>query len=174
MNSPEHQKRNISEYVELEAEGEKVTRAEKVTSEKHYATRHDVWDVQTDKGRYWVVTAPTNLYPHSYFPSMDYVLSFHIGLTNRMSARQHAEASEEDVWRTPKAWRQWEQAHQALDDANEAEDFQAVGVRCREILVTLTEELETHKLTAKANPEIKKSDVKNQLSEYYGILAPGN
>ncbi len=174
MKSPEHQKRNVSEYVELEADGEKVKRAEKVSSEKNFGTTHDVWDVETDKDRYWVITDPTNLYSHTDFPSMDMALSFHIGLMNRMSARQRSNATEEDIWRTPKTWRQWEQAHEALDDAEEAEDFQAVGVRCREVLLTLVDELATHELIKDSAPEIKRGDVKAQLGATYDLLANGN
>ena len=173
MKSPEHQKRNVSEYVEMEAEGEKVERAEKVSSEKIYDITHDIWDVETDKDRYWVITEPTNLYSHTEFPSMDYALSFHIGLMNRMSANQHTSATNEDIYRTPKAWRQWEQTHEALEIAEEAEDFQAVGVRCREILVTLVEELETSKFIKDESPNIKKADVKGQLATVYDLLAPG-
>ena len=33
------------------------------------------------------------------------------------------------------AWRRWEQAAETLDMAEEAEDFQAVGVKCRECLI---------------------------------------
>ncbi len=174
MKSPERQKRNVSEYVEMEAKGEKVKRAEKVSSERIYDLNHEVWDVETDKDRYWVITEPTNLYSHSDFPSMDYALSFHIGLMSRMSASQHTNASDEDVYRTPKTWRQWEQAHEALEMAEEAEDFQAVGVRCREVLITLVEELETNKLIKDKNSDIKNADVKGQLAATYDILASGN
>ena len=111
MKSPEHQRRSVSEYVEIEARGEKVKRAEKVSSERIYDVIHDVWDVETDKDRYWVITEPTNLYSHSDFPSMDYALSFHIGLMSRMNASQHTSATDEDIYLTPKTWRQWEQAH---------------------------------------------------------------
>jgi len=176
MKSPDHQKKSVSEYVELEAEGEKVKRAEKVSSEKIFDTTHDVWDVETDKDRYWVITEPTNLYSHSDFPSMDYALSFHVGLMSRMSASQHTNATDEDIYRTPKTWRQWEQAHEALELAEEAEDFQAVGARCREVLITLVEELETSKLieSGAGAPDIKKADVKGQLAATYDLLAPGN
>lgn len=173
MISPEHQKRNVTEYVELEAKGEKVKRAEKVASEKNFDLTHDVWDVETDKDRYWVITEPTNLYSHSDFPSMDYALSFHIGLMSRMSARQHTNATVEDIYRTPKTWRQWEQAHEALEVAEEAEDFQGVGARCREVLITLVDELETSKLTKRQNPGIKRADVKAQLAATYDLLASG-
>jgi hypothetical protein len=34
-------------------------------------------------------------------------------------------------------WRRWEQASETLDTAEEAEDFQAVGMKCRECLIQL-------------------------------------
>jgi hypothetical protein len=53
----------IKEYVEGQARGqEKVLHAEKVASERIFGREHDVWDVHTDKERWWVVTEPTNLY----------------------------------------------------------------------------------------------------------------
>lgn len=39
------------------------------------------------------------------------------------------------------AWRKWEQAGDALDAADEAEDFQAVGMRCREALLSAGREI---------------------------------
>jgi predicted RNA-binding Zn-ribbon protein involved in translation (DUF1610 family) len=174
MNSPEHQKRNVSEYVELEAPGEKVKRAEKISSERNFNSVHDVWDVETDQNRYWVITDPTNLYLQSEFPSMDYALSFHVGIASRMMARQQSNATDEDIWRAPKSWRQWEQAHEALDAAEEAEDFQGVGVRCREILITLVNELDIASLTNSANADIKKADVKGQLGVLYESLCAGS
>lgn len=171
MKSPEHQRRRVSEYVELEAYGEKVKRAEKISSEKNYGSTHDVWDVQTNRNRYWVITEPTNLYSHKDFPSMDYALSFHIGLVLRMSERQRSGATEEDRWRTPKTWRQFEQAIDSLNEAVEAEDFQSVGVRCREVLITLVDELNTQ---AVASKDIKSADVKGQLSAAYDAFASGS
>ncbi len=44
---------------------------------------HDVWDVHTDKDRWWVVTNPTNLYSQTLMPSLDYTLSFDVGLMAR-------------------------------------------------------------------------------------------
>ena len=37
----------------------------------------------------------------------------------------------------PAAWRKWKQAGQALEEAEEPEDFQSVGLRCRECLVAM-------------------------------------
>ncbi len=34
-------------------------------------TRHDVWDIHTNKDRWWVITGGTNLYSQEQFPNMD-------------------------------------------------------------------------------------------------------
>ena len=62
MESPEHQERAIRQYMEIECHDEDVDHVEKVASERVFETRYDVWDVHTDKGRWWVTTNPTNLY----------------------------------------------------------------------------------------------------------------
>src|SRR4051812_44294876 len=80
--------RTIAAYVEREARGQTVQHAEKVTSERVFGTDYGVWDVHTDEERYWVITSPTNLYPQRLLPSMDYVLSLHIGLMARVAAER--------------------------------------------------------------------------------------
>ena len=45
-----------------------------------FANRHDVWDIHTDTGRWWVLTKPMNFYSQKDFAGVDYILSFHIGL----------------------------------------------------------------------------------------------
>ena len=82
----------IKEYVEWQAHGEEnVLHAEKVASERIFGREHDVWDVHTDKERWWVVTGPTNLYSQTLMPSLDFTLSFHIGLMTRVAARRKPE-----------------------------------------------------------------------------------
>lgn len=72
--------REIQDYVEWQCRGEeKVLHVEKVASERVLGREHAVWDVHTDKERWWVVTNPTNLYSQTLMPSLDYTLSFHIG-----------------------------------------------------------------------------------------------
>ena len=86
----------IKEYVERQAHGkEKVLHTEKVASERVFGREYDVWDVHTDKERWWVITNPTNLYSQALMPSLDYTLSFHIGLMARVAARREPEGSEE-------------------------------------------------------------------------------
>ena len=61
-----------------------------------------------------------------------------------------------------------------MQNAEEADDLQAIGVRCREVLITLVDELKINELTNDLNKQIKKADVKEQLGTLYDYLAAGN
>lgn len=131
---PEHETEDIRRYVEGQARGETVVHLEKVKSESVQGRRMDVWDVHTDKSRWWVITNLTNLYPQDHFPSLDYTLSFHVGLMARLAERD-SPGLDPNKERIAAAWRRLDQAQDALDLADEAEEFQAVGMRCREALL---------------------------------------
>jgi len=139
MDSPEYERRAIIDYyIGQSPPDAAVDHAEKIASERIYGRPHDVWDVHASDGRWWVITNPTNLYSHEEFRSMDYALSFHIGVTTRVLAHQaresHAHNAAEQE-RLTRVWRSYEQAGEALAQADEAEEFQAVGMRCREALL---------------------------------------
>lgn len=148
LKEPDHQREAISEYVEWQvnkgAETDyKVIHLERIKAEVVLGTEYVAWDVHTDEpGRWWVITSPTNLYSQQEFPSLDYTLSFHVGVMARVGARdaKKAPASQKDRLRS--TWRRWETAAGAIDFAREAEDFQAVGMRCRETLVSLAKTLQ--------------------------------
>jgi len=137
---PEYEVRHIREYMEWQARDERVIHLEKVGSERVFSRKHDIWDVHTNRRRWWVITDPTNLYSQKAFPSMDYVLSFHVGLMARMTSMSKKEppATAAKFMRFMAPWRRWEQATDAIDEAEEAEDFQAIGMRCRECLLEFT------------------------------------
>lgn len=98
--------------------------------------RYEVWDVTTDKDRWWVVTNFTNLYSQKHFSSLDYTLSFHIGLMMRMRSRPvGADARDPDPF--DEVYRRLQQAKHRHDAAIESEDFQAVGLHLRECLISL-------------------------------------
>ena len=138
----EHEAQEIKEYVEWQAHGaEKVLHVEKVASERVFGRAYDVWDVHTDKERWWVVTSPTNLYSQTLMPSLDYTLSFHIGLMARVAAHREPEGSEAEQEFLLVTNRKIVQASEAFDQADEAEEFQAVGMRCRECLLAMVREL---------------------------------
>ncbi len=88
--------------------------------------------------RWWVITEPTNLYSQEDFKSRDVALTFHIGLALRVSyeydRRIPAEIPAADLLYG--TWRRWEQAFEAYESGDEAENFQAVGVRLRECLIS--------------------------------------
>ena len=140
MESLEHEERSIRGYMELECADETITHLEKVAVQRIFEATHDIWDVHTDVGRWWVITEPTNLYRQSDFQSMDMALTFHVGLTARMAARTDPGVTDEERSRLSGTLRRWQQAADAFEKADEAEEFQAVGMRCRECLLSLIRE----------------------------------
>jgi len=175
MDSPEHERVAIEAYMASEAPDANVVHLEKVTSERVIGQDHDVWDVHTDKERWWVITGPTNLYAQSQFPSMDVALSFHVGLMARVHERSRRHAPSDDhVARFAEAWRKWEQAGEALNTADEAEEFQAVGMHCRESLVAF---MRTASEVVTLPPEVtraKAADVKGWAEILGNVITPGD
>jgi len=149
LSDPEHQAKEITEYVEWQLnkggkKKQKVTHLEKIKSEVVFGEEHVVWDVHTSEpGRWWVVTAPTNLYSQVEFPSLDYTLSFHIGVTARVAARQFKKAPDENKDRLRSTWRRWENIAEAIDEAEESEEFQSIGMMCRETLIELIKSVQS-------------------------------
>jgi hypothetical protein len=136
----DRERQQIVDYLAGEAPDETVEHLEKVKSERVLGRRMDAWDVHTNKDRWWVITTPTNLYLQTQFPSLEVAISFHVGLMARVAEHQDRTARPEQAARFSKAWRAWEQAGDALAQADEAEEFQAVGMRCRESLLAFVKE----------------------------------
>ena len=131
--------KEIAEYVEGQARGEEtVQNVERVETEYVMGTPYKIWDVSTDKDRWWVITNSTNLYSQKHFPSLDYTLSFHVGLMMRVMSRS-AKDGEGDRDASPfgEVLRRQIQAADRLEKAIEAVDFQAVGMQLRECLISL-------------------------------------
>jgi hypothetical protein len=177
MDSPEHERRAVVEYFAGQSSPDtKVEHAEKIASERIYGRPHDVWDLHASDGRWWIITNPTNLYSQDEFRSMDYALSFHIGVTTRViahqarEARTHSAAEEE---RLAHVWRGYEQAGDALDNADEAEEFQAVGMRCREALLVFIKDLADDSLVPTGKEIPKRADFVNWSALIADHLARG-
>jgi hypothetical protein len=153
----EHEVREITDYVEWQcnkkreaeieergastAEEEIVQHAEKIRSERVLGTDHDVWDVHTNLNRWWVITNATNLYSQTLMPSVDYTLSFHIGLMARIQARREPEEDETLQQLVSVTFRKIYQAQLAFDASDEVEDFQAIGLQCREAMTSFVREV---------------------------------
>ena len=141
MESPERERQFIVDYMAEVATDETVEHLEKVYSERIKGQDHDIWDVHTDADRWWVITGPANLYSQKQFPSMDVALTFHVGLMMRVSSRAELEAPEEQADSFSIAWRKWAQAAETFNEADEAEQFQAVGMMRRESLIAFVKEV---------------------------------
>lgn len=131
-----HLEMDIANYVEIEAPDENVEHVEKIKREVVLGDIYDIWEVITDKDRWWVITNLTNLYSQKHFPSLDYTLSFHIDLMMRLRSRNDSVDGDEP---SPfdEVIRRGEQASAKHDNAIEVEDYQAVGMLLRESLVSL-------------------------------------
>ena len=91
LKATEDEMEEVREYFEWQAPDLEVTFMQKVYSEAVINTRHDVWDIHTNKDRWWVITGNTNLYSQQQFPSMDLALTFHIGLILRAKRHEFGE-----------------------------------------------------------------------------------
>ena len=173
LKQPEHEERSIREYVEWQAQDETVTHVEKLAIEHMFDRKLDAWDVRTDKERYWVITNPTNLYSQKNFPSLDYTLSFHVGVTHRIMSRDARKAPDDKSSRLESAWRQWEQAADDLYRADEAEEFQAVGMRCRECLVAFAKAVASPRMVPVSQTAPKAADFVHWAELIADAIAPG-
>jgi hypothetical protein len=161
VQSPEHERRAVISYWESQSSpDESVIHAEKIHTESlGGGNKYDVWDVHATDGRWWIITNPINLYLQEQFPSMDYALSFHIGVTHRVlyrDRRTHETSEQRDRFST--SFRRLEQADDALREADEAEEFQAVGMRCRECLLAFIRETTTDDMVPEEQKPPKRGD----------------
>lgn len=140
---------DVANYVEWQCNNKKC----RVLSAKPEQTYNDlgvevrVWNVKTDtEGSWWVVegdTVPMNLYTQdAYYFGTDEVYSFHIGIMERMKTSSYkpedyvkAMTLETDI--APQLFRKLKNIATLIDSATEIEDFQAIGVQCREVLIEL-------------------------------------
>lgn len=131
-----HSEKDIASYVEGQALDETVLHVERIKKEVVVGDVYEIWDVTTDKDRWWVITNLTNLYSQRHFPSLDYTLSFHIGLMMRLRSRS-SQVDANDPSPFDEVFRRMDQAEKRHGSAVEAEDYQAVGMVLRESLISL-------------------------------------
>src|SRR4051812_28610233 len=126
---------HVTNYMRSQAQDLEVTFVQKVYGENVLHVRHDVWDVHTDVDRWWVITSPMNLYAQDQFPNMDLALTFHVGLCLRIPRSERQKLSELPIEPFAESLRYLGEASDALKQATEISDYQAIGVRCREALL---------------------------------------
>jgi hypothetical protein len=134
------EREHVVDYVSRQTRGETVTLAQKVYREQLSGETHAIWDVHTNKSRWWVITNPLmNLYAQDQFPNMDLALTFHIGLCVRIPRSERTNADDFPAGPVIAAWRKLDEAKLALAEAEEISDFQAIGMKCRESLIALVD-----------------------------------
>ncbi len=139
----------VAQYVEWQSQDKcKVLSAKPEHTFNDLGTEVRVWNVKTDSdGTWWVVegdSVPMNLYPQeAYYFSSDEVYSFHMGLMERMNVsieykpEEFVEAITLNSDIAPQLFRKLKSIATLIDSAIEIEDFQSIGVQCREILIEL-------------------------------------
>lgn len=90
----------------------------------------------------------------------------------RVLARQHAGEAEEHG-RFIEAFRKWLEAGAEAQRAREAEDFQAVGMRCRESLLAALHVLQESGHLASKPPDLKKADFTRWVEHIANTLVAG-
>ncbi len=137
LKTTEEEIEEVREYFEWQAPDLEVTFMQKVYSEAVLNTRHDVWDIHTNKDRWWVITGGTNLYSQEQFPNMDLALTFHIGLILRIPRTEVQQKDDLRFIPFGPIFDKIEEAGTAVTQAHNVAGYQAVGVRCRETLLEL-------------------------------------
>ncbi|MBA8908811.1 gamma-glutamylcyclotransferase family protein [Aminobacter ciceronei] len=137
LKATEEEVEEVREYFEWQAPDLEVNFMQKVYSETVLNTRHDVWDIHTNKDRWWVITGGTNLYSQQQFPNMDLALTFHIGLMLRIPRTEKQQEGDLHIVPFGPVFERMEEVATAVTQARNLSDYQAVGVRCRETLLEL-------------------------------------
>lgn len=174
MRASQREQDEIRVYVEGQAD-ERVVHLERAASELVGPVRHDIWDVHCEESRWWVLTSPTNLYSQADFKSRDVVLTFHVGLTLRMSYMQDREmpVAPTQAEMLPGSWRRWQQAFDVYDGGDEAATFQAVGMHLRECLLSFIDETRADDLVPRGSQRPKDADFRGWVELLANSLAAG-
>src|ERR1700720_4517114 len=132
----EEEREAVVGYYLSQSPGAEVTFLQKIYSEAIMGHRHDVWDVHASDGRWWVITNPTNLYSQDQFPNMDLAVTFHMGLCLRVPRTQQQKSSDRTIKPFEAVIKKLHEASDALGQAHNVADYQAIGMRSREALLT--------------------------------------
>lgn len=177
---------DISEYVEWQSQNKcNVLSAKPEQEFEDLGVKVRVWNVKTDlDGAWWVVEGdeiPMNLYPQeAYFFGIDEVYSFHMGIMARMQSdrddydpKEYIDAATVGTDIAPVLLRKLRNISTLIDLAIECEDFQAIGVQCREVLIELTNQIYLP-VMAGDNEQPKGSDFKRKTELFVAFFMPGS
>ncbi len=178
-------KRSVEQYIESQIDCKVVSsKPEQVIKDLGFEVT--IWNIKTVKdGSWWVATSdtlPMHFYPQDqpYYFSTDEVFSFHIGLMLRlMNDESDTDKGIIDditigVEININVRRKLQLAAEKLLHAVEIEEFQAIGVICRETLLTLMEYIFKPEYVKGGDEIPKKSDFKNKCRISLDSLLAGS
>lgn len=177
--------KNVEQYIESQCDCKVVSsKPEQVIKDLGFEVT--VWNVKTDKaGSWWVATSdtlPMHFYPQdqAYYFSTDEVFSFHIGLMLRLMNDNSdiAKGIINDITRGAEininVRRKLDLAAEKFLQAVEIEEIQAIGVMCRETLLTLMEYIFKPEYVKDGDEIPKKSDFKNKSRISFDSMLAGS
>lgn len=174
---PELEQRGIRDYVlsqTRESSSDDVLIVQKVGRRRVGTTTYDLYDVRMSSGQHWwVITNHTNLYAQDDFNSIDQAFTYHLGLMQVITEQFKTEPDEIRAEYVSRPWRRFMRATEAMANAEEAEDFQAVGMRCREALLSLGSEHQDAEWVRVPAERPMASDAKQWLRIYADSLTTG-
>lgn len=135
--------REVRDYVNSQRrafglEDQQVELIQRVGRRRITGTTYAIYDAKmSDSSRWWIITDHLNMYSQEQHASMDDALTHHLGLMSVIREQFRVEPDEDHVAPARKALRRYESAVTSMAEAVEAEDFQAVGIRCRDALIAL-------------------------------------
>lgn len=135
LHATDDEKADVTRYYLSQSPNSSVTFLQKVYSESVLGHPHDVWDVHASDGRWWIITNPTNLYSQEQFPNMDLAVTFHVGLCLRVPRTEQQRKTDRNVQPFADLLQTLRDATDALSQARNVSDYQAVGMRSREALL---------------------------------------
>ncbi len=178
-------KKSVEQYIESQCDCKVISsKPEQVIKDLGFEVT--IWNVKTDKaGSWWVATSdtlPMHFYPQdqAYYFSTDEVFSFHVGLMLRLvnDERDTAKGLIDDITFGTEininVRRKLQLAAEKLLQAVEIEEIQAIGVMCRETLLTLMEYIFKPEYVGEGEEMPKKSDFKNKSRISFGIMLAGS
>ncbi|KEY19066.1 hypothetical protein [Kaistella antarctica] len=176
--------KRIIHYFKSYNDSEAITniKCEKTFSDLDYDV--NVWNIKTIKEAFWVVEGkdiPMNIYTqNAFYFSADEAYSFHIGIIERLS-KSHQNNFKHiidelplDIERIKSINRKLNLASEKLSLDLEPEEFQAVGLICRESLVELSKELCKRNEELIKEKDFKASDFKNVASTFIDLYIDGS
>ena len=177
---------DVKKYVEWQCQGKStVLSAKPEQNFDDLGQEVCVWNVKTDIDvGWWVVegdTVPMNLYPQSaYYFGADEAYSFHMGLMQRMSASRDRYNPDDfvrvvtlDLEIAPQLLRKLRNVASLINVAKEIEDFQSIGVQCREILIELSNKI-YNPIMAGCNEQPQASNFKRKAELFISFYLQGS